>query len=663
MHTLSVGTGLVIPLSGWALAAEDEPLATIEVTAEPISEAEERAPTAFVTEVDVSERKAETETLTDVLAESVGVQVRRFGGLGAFSTISIRGSSPNQVQFYLDGVPLSRAVDETVNIADLPLQSLQRIEVYRGTIPVGFGGGGIGGVVNLVTEPPSATPVSELSVSYGSFDTRRVVASHTRRVAGTDVLGHVTYLGSEGNFTYRDDNGTPENPFDDERVTRKNNAFNSVSALFRASRDLGNGLYADFTEQFFFKDQGVPGPASTQFLLPSLQEWRALTYFRLTQTGLAEDTLDLSGTVFTVYGRQDFDDPQGDFGPRQDTRNQTLFLGGNTIGSTYALPRQTVGWFGEISYELFSPFDTFASPSAGPDQTRLRFTLALQDEIEPFGEWLLLIPTLRYEHLLDDFSGVDNANRPDTPPHTVNRDLWSPSLGAAVPVQPWLSIRGNFGQFQRAPSFSELFGNRGSVQGRADLKPEKGLNRDIGFVAAHGPLCWLDRVRLEYVYFNNDIDDIIVLEQVAPGKFRPRNISAARIRGHEVSFQAGAFNHAQLDINFTHQDAEDRSDIRFQRGKQLPLRPADELYLRLDLFRTWLRSYYELNFISGNFRDPANFQPVPSRHIHTIGFITEPLNGLQVSFEAVNLTDNQIRDLGDFPLPGRSFFGNVRAQF
>ena len=284
MHTLSVGTGLAIPLSGWALAAEDEPLATIEVIAEPISEAEERAPTAFVTEVDVSERKAETETLTDVLAESVGVQVRRFGGLGAFSTISIRGSSPNQVQFYLDGVPLSRAVDETVNITDLPLQSLQRIEVYRGTIPVGFGGGGIGGVVSLVTEPPSTTPVSELSVSYGSFDTRRVVASHTRRVAGTDVLGHVTYLGSEGDFTYHDDNGTPENPFDDERVTRKNNAFNSVSALFRASRDLGNGLYADFTEQFFFKDQGVPGPASTQFLLPSLQEWRALTYFRLTQT-------------------------------------------------------------------------------------------------------------------------------------------------------------------------------------------------------------------------------------------------------------------------------------------------------------------------------------------------------------------------------------------
>ena len=38
----------------------------------------------------------------------------------------------------------------------LPLDCLDRIEVYRGTVPVGFGGGGIGGVVNLVTRPPSA---------------------------------------------------------------------------------------------------------------------------------------------------------------------------------------------------------------------------------------------------------------------------------------------------------------------------------------------------------------------------------------------------------------------------------------------------------------------------------------------------------------------------
>jgi len=176
-------------------------LETVEVTAEPISEAEQRAPTAFVTEVAIDERDAAVETTADVLQESVGVQVQRFGGLGTFSTISIRGSSANQVPVFLDGVPLSQAQDQTVNLADLPLDSLETIEVYRGTVPVGFGGGGIGGVVNLVTARPSATPQTTLAASYGSFVTRKVVAADSRRVGETDLVTHVNYLGSKGDFT------------------------------------------------------------------------------------------------------------------------------------------------------------------------------------------------------------------------------------------------------------------------------------------------------------------------------------------------------------------------------------------------------------------------------------------------------------------------------
>ena len=172
---------LCVPAVGAVRGEEDAPVATIVVTAEPPAATESRAPTAFATEIPAEPHAEQVETVADALSESVGVQVRRFGGLGAFSTISIRGSSSNQVQLYLDGIPLSRARDETVNLSDLPLDSLDHIEVYRGTVPVGFGSGGIGGVVNLVTKPPSATPTTDVGVSYGSFDTRKVIASHSRR--------------------------------------------------------------------------------------------------------------------------------------------------------------------------------------------------------------------------------------------------------------------------------------------------------------------------------------------------------------------------------------------------------------------------------------------------------------------------------------------------
>src|SRR5262249_14148863 len=155
-------------------------------------------------------------------AEAAGVQVQRYGGLGAFSTISIRGSSANQVPVFLHGVPLSQSQDQTVDLSTLPLDSLERIDVYRGTIPVGFSGASIGGVVILVAKPPSATPSTELEAGYGSFETRKVVATHTQEAGGFDVLGHVSYLGSKGDFTYFDDNGTPENPTDDGETTRIN---------------------------------------------------------------------------------------------------------------------------------------------------------------------------------------------------------------------------------------------------------------------------------------------------------------------------------------------------------------------------------------------------------------------------------------------------------
>jgi len=75
------------------------------------------------------------DTVADVLSDAAGVTVRRLGGPATWSILSIRGSSANEVQMYLDGIPLSRARNETVNLSNLPLDSLERIEVYRGTTP------------------------------------------------------------------------------------------------------------------------------------------------------------------------------------------------------------------------------------------------------------------------------------------------------------------------------------------------------------------------------------------------------------------------------------------------------------------------------------------------------------------------------------------------
>ena len=62
------------------------------------------------------------ETMSDVLAEAAGVRVLQYGGLGAFSTVSLRGAPAGQVAVYLDGAPLTSAAHGVVNLADLPVR-------------------------------------------------------------------------------------------------------------------------------------------------------------------------------------------------------------------------------------------------------------------------------------------------------------------------------------------------------------------------------------------------------------------------------------------------------------------------------------------------------------------------------------------------------------
>src|SRR2546427_3233871 len=61
------------------------------------SDARRRLPTASVSELSTGTSGRAFETLADVLNEAVGVRVQQYGGLGAFSTVSLRGAPPGQV--------------------------------------------------------------------------------------------------------------------------------------------------------------------------------------------------------------------------------------------------------------------------------------------------------------------------------------------------------------------------------------------------------------------------------------------------------------------------------------------------------------------------------------------------------------------------------------
>ncbi|HYD49523.1 MAG TPA: TonB-dependent receptor, partial [Terriglobales bacterium] len=292
-----------------------------------------------------------------------------------------------------------------------------------------------------------------------------------------------------------------------------------------------------------------------------------------------------------------------------------------------------------------------------PDQERVRLAFGIQDQLRLLGERLTLVPTLRYERLQDQGSEFDRFGR-ITGPASESHGLWNPALGAGLAVMPWLELRGNLGLLHRAPSFSERFGNRGSIQGNPALEPERGIVRDIGFRLKE-PTDRFGDLRVEYAYFNNDIDDMIFLRVQSGVNAVIADNARARLRGHELSLSLRPVAWMVLDANYTHQDSENRD--RENPGKQLPLRPRDEVYGRLQFGPEPWQAYYEINWIGENFLAVDNLRTVADRLIHTAGGKVAPWPWLSLGLEARNFGNDRAEDASGYPLPGRSFFGTLKA--
>src|SRR5699024_5014812 len=89
-------------------------------------------------------------TITEVLNHQTGVKLRQTGGVGNQTKVNIRGLEGNRVQIYMDGYALNTP-DGSFSINDIPLQFIDRIEIYKGIVPPEFGGDGLGSAINVVT--------------------------------------------------------------------------------------------------------------------------------------------------------------------------------------------------------------------------------------------------------------------------------------------------------------------------------------------------------------------------------------------------------------------------------------------------------------------------------------------------------------------------------
>ncbi|MFW6240512.1 MAG: TonB-dependent receptor, partial [Thermodesulfobacteriota bacterium] len=351
-----------------------------------------------------------TTDLGEVLEKEAGVEVRRSGGLGGFSEVSLRGASSDQVMVFLDGILLNEASGGGVDLGTFSLSDVAALEIYRGVTPMNLGNASMGGAVNLRTLRPADGFSASATGRYGSFDTRGLSTVLSGRKGGWDGLLSAEHLASDNDFEFLNDNGTPFNPGDDREEDRINADFDRTNVLGKIGRTFGERYRLDLVHQSFFKDQKLPDWRNTPGTRTNLDTERQLTALRFTADRVGPFNLAFQGD----HSRrsEEYDDRLGQIGlGRQRNRYTTNRYGGHVFGEVF--------WGGHLFTALLDlhreTYDSDDLLGTGAESQSDRDTLSAGIGATLFflGERLILTPGLRYAHFWNELdAGTDLFDQP-----------------------------------------------------------------------------------------------------------------------------------------------------------------------------------------------------------------------------------------------------------
>ena len=188
--------------------------------------------------VDTKEMRNSTKSLSEALAKAPGIKLRESGGVGSDMSLMLDGFSGKHVKIFIDGVP-QEGVGSSFGLNNIPVNFANRIEVYKGVVPVGFGTDAIGGVINVVTNKRHSGWFADASYSFGSFNTHKSYVNF-----GQTFKNGMTY---EVNIfqNYSDNNYHVNSPVEDfetgridrdkkQRVKRFNDTYHNEAIVAKA---------------------------------------------------------------------------------------------------------------------------------------------------------------------------------------------------------------------------------------------------------------------------------------------------------------------------------------------------------------------------------------------------------------------------------------------
>lgn len=632
----------------------------------------------------------------DLLRQVSGIKIKQDGGFGAKTEIFINGSTGKQIKYFIDGLPQDN-MGETQLLNIYPVEQMERIEVYKGALPVDLGADALGAAINIITRKEKED-YYDASYSIGSFNTNRLNFSAKK------YLSNHFFTGIQANANYAQNNYSIDAEVPNEFG---NNEVKNVKRFHDFYKNYNLKLQVGLTDTRF-ADQLNLSIIQTgtydeiQNNLTQTQPYGQAFYKENLSSGILKyqksnlfKKINLSAMLSYNKLRGVFTDTSKNVYNWEGVVVDKKFSGGEITSSGHLLDTYTNVFNGKITstyafrdnlkfvfsntlqnykrtgkdpiaQEFYGGVDYFGTPSS------------MLKNIAGIGfEGNLLDSKLKFSTAFKDYyANLSGYTIEWTTQTIVEQSLHATAYNFALTynLNDNTQIKTSYEHAARLPEVEEAFGDLMLIKANPNINIETSENINVNFL--HNS----NKIESELTGFYRDVTNIIYLRTSQFGG-QYQNLLSARVLGAEGSIKYNPFEFINLNANITYQDLRNQSIIENSginneryKNARLPNIPylfanAGVLYKKENLFNKnsslniWLNATYTHEYFLYWEVDGAKElkNRIPSQFLQNTGVSYSLADkGLSFSFEINNITNSKTYDNFKVQLPGRAFSFKIR---
>ncbi|MBK5722191.1 TonB-dependent receptor [Dysgonomonas sp. Marseille-P4677] len=442
-----------------------------------------------VVAIDVKPLHNTTLDIASVLNRVSGVKVRSDGGVGADVSFSLNGFGGRHIKFFMNGVPMD-GFGKEFKLSNIPVGMIDRIEVYKGVVPIEFGSDALGGVINLVTSNKKRTHL-EASFSAGSFNTYKSDINFTKIFQnGLSVQLYAFHNFSDNSYkVYLD----PDNSGTERWVKRFNDRFNNGTGTVKVgfvNKPFADQLYIGFT--YGKGRKGIQHGTTmdkvfgrrhehSETIMPSLEYAKSNLFTEGLNVKLTGNYnlgytqyIDTTSYVYNWLGEATKSGSKGESGSGPSMMKYYNNNGSTTFNISYMLGRNH-------EFNINNVLTLFNRKTKDP--LAVKETEA-EKSAEEKRRSLKNITGLSYKYTLNKYFNASAFGKYYWAKHTLKQDVETTNtfgygLVATTFFQDF-QLKASYELTHRLPTANELFGDGALEWANFELKPEKGNNFNIG---------------------------------------------------------------------------------------------------------------------------------------------------------------------------------------